>query len=105
MRGFFDLNTHDDGPRTASSAQTSAGSRSSIRDRIRERLGSLERREYGVTDVMKITAKQLVETRPPDFELNYPEHLPNSPLCPMSPMSKSGGLGICVYHGRRRKEA
>ncbi|KAI9785448.1 MAG: accessory factor associated with RNA polymerase II [Candelina submexicana] len=36
------------------------------------------------------------------FELNVPEHLPNSPLCPKSPLHKSGGRGICVYHGRNR---
>lgn len=34
------------------------------------------------------------------FELNVPEHLLGSPLCPRSPMHKSGGKEICVYHGR-----
>jgi parafibromin len=38
----------------------------------------------------------------PAFELNVPEHLPGSPLCPRSPLHKSGGKGICVYHGRSR---
>ncbi len=38
---------------------------------------------------------------PPNFELDAPEHLPGSPLCPMDPKHKSGGKGICVYHGRR----
>ncbi|MCJ1485548.1 hypothetical protein MMC06_005723 [Schaereria dolodes] len=36
------------------------------------------------------------------FELNVPEHLPNSPLCPKNPKHPSGGNGICVYHGRNR---
>ena len=36
------------------------------------------------------------------FELNVPEHLPGSPLCPRSPLHPSGGKGICVYHGRTR---
>ncbi|KZF25328.1 hypothetical protein L228DRAFT_66824 [Xylona heveae TC161] len=36
------------------------------------------------------------------FDLNVPEHLPGSPLCPLSPLHKSGGKGICVYHGRRK---
>ncbi len=34
------------------------------------------------------------------FELNVPEHYPNSPLCPRNPKHKSGGKGMCVYHGR-----
>ncbi|KAL8897396.1 MAG: hypothetical protein Q9207_007238 [Kuettlingeria erythrocarpa] len=36
------------------------------------------------------------------FELNVPEHLPNSPLCPKHPKHKSGGKGVCVYHGRNK---
>lgn len=36
------------------------------------------------------------------FELNVPDHLPSSPLCPKHPKYKSGGKGICVYHGRNR---
>ena len=36
------------------------------------------------------------------FELNVPEHLPNSPLCPKHPKNRhTGGRGVCVYHGRR----
>lgn len=37
------------------------------------------------------------------FEFNTPEHLPSSPLCPKNPKHKSGGTGICVYHGRGSK--
>jgi hypothetical protein len=36
------------------------------------------------------------------FELNVPEHLPSSSLCPKHSRHKSGGRGTCVYHGRRR---
>lgn len=36
------------------------------------------------------------------FELNMPEHLPSSPLCPRHPKHKSGGKGVCVYHGRNK---
>ncbi|MCJ1297859.1 accessory factor associated with RNA polymerase II [Hypocenomyce scalaris] len=42
------------------------------------------------------------ETLDDQFQLQVPEHLPNSPLCPRHPKHKSGGTGICVYHGRRR---
>ncbi|KAK4993579.1 hypothetical protein LTR66_005961 [Elasticomyces elasticus] len=37
-----------------------------------------------------------------DFELNVPEHLPNSPLCPLNPKHKSGGKAICPLHGRKK---
>ena len=36
------------------------------------------------------------------FELNIPEHLPSSPICPKYPKHPSGGTGICPYHGRQR---
>lgn len=37
-----------------------------------------------------------------DFEFDMPEHLPNSPMCPANVNHKSGGTGVCVYHGRRK---
>ena len=37
------------------------------------------------------------------FEFDLPEHLPNSPMCPANKKHKSGGTGVCVYHGRRKK--
>lgn len=40
----------------------------------------------------------------PAFVWHVPEHLPGSPLCPLSPKHKSGGKGICVYHGRRKTQ-
>ncbi|KAF2836116.1 hypothetical protein M501DRAFT_997353 [Patellaria atrata CBS 101060] len=36
------------------------------------------------------------------FEWDTPDHLPNSPLCPLNPKHPSRGKGICVYHGRRK---
>lgn len=36
------------------------------------------------------------------FDLNIPDHLTNSPLCPLNEKHKSGGKGICPIHGRRR---
>ncbi|EMC93690.1 hypothetical protein BAUCODRAFT_253087 [Baudoinia panamericana UAMH 10762] len=38
------------------------------------------------------------------YEQDVPDHLPSSPLCPLSPMHKSGGRGICPLHGWKRKE-
>lgn len=40
-----------------------------------------------------------------NFKWDVPEHLPGSPLCPLSPKHKSGGKGICIYHGRRKTQA
>lgn len=34
------------------------------------------------------------------FELNVPDHLPNSPLCPLSAKHKGGGKAICPMHRR-----
>lgn len=48
-------------------------------------------------------AARATRTNQSHFELNMVEHLPNSPLCPRSPKHKSGGTGICVYHGRNGK--
>ncbi|PNP53824.1 hypothetical protein THARTR1_05948 [Trichoderma harzianum] len=36
------------------------------------------------------------------FEFDVPEHLPSSPMCPANKRHKSGGTGVCVYHGRRK---
>ncbi|KAI8624543.1 hypothetical protein F5Y19DRAFT_480564 [Xylariaceae sp. FL1651] len=37
------------------------------------------------------------------FEFNIPEHLPTSPMCPANKRHKSGGTGVCVYHGRAKR--
>ena len=37
------------------------------------------------------------------FELDVPDHLPNSPLCPLNPKHKSGGRAICPLHGRKKR--
>ncbi|KAI1776926.1 hypothetical protein F4818DRAFT_440321 [Hypoxylon cercidicola] len=40
---------------------------------------------------------------PASFEFDMPEHLPSSPMCPANTRHKSGGTGVCVYHGRRKR--
>ncbi|KAI3544497.1 hypothetical protein CSPX01_05622 [Colletotrichum filicis] len=55
-------------------------------------------------------AKQRIQpkrrlTGPRNFEFDLPEHLPSSPMCPANPKHVSGGTGVCVYHGRGRKES
>ncbi|KAI1639813.1 hypothetical protein F4809DRAFT_638185 [Biscogniauxia mediterranea] len=37
------------------------------------------------------------------FEFDVPEHLPSSPMCPTNKRHRSGGTGVCVYHGRRKR--
>ncbi|KAI8953706.1 hypothetical protein F4801DRAFT_576322 [Xylaria longipes] len=36
------------------------------------------------------------------FRFDLPEHLPSSPMCPANKRHKSGGTGVCVYHGRAK---
>lgn len=36
------------------------------------------------------------------FRFDMPEHLPSSPMCPANKRHKSGGTGVCVYHGRAK---
>lgn len=47
-------------------------------------------------------ARALEHKTAAEFVLSLPEHLPNSPLCPMHPKHRSGGKGVCVYHRRRK---
>ncbi|SLM40810.1 hypothetical protein LPUS_11660 [Lasallia pustulata] len=52
------------------------------------------------TDINWFRVSVGFETVQDEFQLDVPDHLPNSPLCPLHPKNKSGGTGICVYHGR-----
>lgn len=36
------------------------------------------------------------------LEWLIPEHLPNSPLCPLNPKYRGPSKGVCVFHGRRK---
>ncbi|TGJ85824.1 hypothetical protein E0Z10_g2903 [Xylaria hypoxylon] len=36
------------------------------------------------------------------FKFDLPEHFPSSPMCPANKRHKSGGTGVCVYHGRAK---
>lgn len=62
--------------------------------------------EKEATDLFMYRSPYFVGT-PDEFdtprivEQNVPEHLAGSPLCPMHPKHKTGGWGICPYHGRR----
>lgn len=68
-------------------------------------LASRGRRKEGRSEIdwyrVKLAADEANDAQHP-FELNVPEHLPNSPLCPKNPKHRSGGKGVCVYHGRNK---
>lgn len=49
---------------------------------------------------LPIYGSDAVSITPP--ETDVPDHFIGSPLCPMSPLHKSKGLGTCPYHGRRK---
>ncbi|OMP87201.1 hypothetical protein BK809_0007287 [Diplodia seriata] len=66
------------------------------RDWIRERLDRiLAESSRSESDVDRLNST---------FAWDVPEHLPDSPLCPLHPKHRSGGKGICVYHGRRKTQ-
>ncbi len=51
---------------------------------------------------LKMEAMEAEDMRSQTFELDVPEHLPNSPLCPRNHKHPSRGKGVCVYHGRNK---
>lgn len=62
----------------------------------------LQREDVDVTWFRNKVAINEAEEERDKFELNVPEHLPSSPLCPRHPKHKSGGRSVCVYHGRNK---
>ncbi|CAG8957553.1 hypothetical protein HYFRA_00010419 [Hymenoscyphus fraxineus] len=62
------------------------------------------KRSNGLRHKRKVEGPGYGEFATGKFEIEIPEHLPNSPLCPKNPRHKSGGTGICVYHGRAIRE-
>lgn len=104
---FFNNNSAGEETRSdmeASPPNTSAGSHLEMRTLKKEAQPSEEwRAAVNPARLTSVTsAKDIAKKQQAQFELNLPEHLPNSPLCPKNPMHKSKGLGICVYHGRTR---
>lgn len=90
---FFDYNAPDDEGSTPSLEKQGGYSPRSL----------LKRKEASDVDWYraKMEADEARDVTT-NFELNVPDHLPASPLCPKHPKHKSGGKGICVYHGRNR---
>ena len=101
---FFDIGSLSDEsePDTISSDRP-AGSRVVSRKVAGASSNVGETREWWDVDVSEVALTSVRRVTPPKFELDAPEHFPTSPLCPMNPKHKSGGTGICVYHGRSQR--
>ena len=88
-RGFFfdyqALQAQDFAPRDPS------------RSRSTKRVGSVSDTEWYRRKLDNIDAEC---HSPEEFAASVPEHLPNSPLCPRHPKHRSGGKGVCPYHGK-----
>ncbi|KAI0889018.1 uncharacterized protein GGS22DRAFT_184593 [Annulohypoxylon maeteangense] len=71
----------------------------------KERETEREKRDQGDKEwwEVPVAVPQYGAMAPSSFEFNMPEHLPNSPMCPANKRHKSGGTGVCVYHGRRKR--
>jgi hypothetical protein len=109
--GFFlDLSPSVDGqePGFASAHRTLVSSAAS-RTAMKAQITSQGRQEWwdDIEDTSLISDVPVirVQIESPKFEWNTPEHLPNSPLCPLFQKERHGGTGgdsvICVYHGRK----
>ncbi|KAI0541509.1 hypothetical protein GGR58DRAFT_529177 [Xylaria digitata] len=76
--------------------------RSVIRDSSEQTTGAKKkdpaRKEWWEVSVP--TSYAAVDQR--SFKFDLPEHLPSSPMCPANKWHKSGGTGVCVYHGRAK---
>lgn len=105
---FFDLNPQ----RKGSTSPTSTFSNTATKNRSS---GHSPSREWWDADTQHASTgnksarplnvdatKNYSPESPTPFQLSLPEHLPNSPLCPKNPKHKSGGTGICPFHGRKR---
>ncbi|KAL8963380.1 MAG: hypothetical protein Q9193_000353 [Seirophora villosa] len=112
LRGFFfDYNAPQSPEEQATTAKNTAGPSSrqagllSAASRPTTPRSPGARLARGDTNVewfrVKVAVDEVTEERD-KFELNVPEHLPSSPLCPRHPKHRSGGKGVCVYHGRNK---
>ena len=67
------------------------------RSQFTERVGSVSDDEWYRRKLDTIDTES---SSPEEYVADVPEHLPNSPLCPRNPTHRSGGNGVCPYHGK-----
>ncbi|OWP04612.1 hypothetical protein B2J93_4891 [Marssonina coronariae] len=99
---FFDLNSSKDNNASPRSNGSSAGA--IVQSKGHPPLLDWWEADTEHTSMGNKSTKAMPKAHSPPaaFELTLPEHFPNSPLCPKNPKHKTGGTGICPYHGRKR---
>lgn len=85
---FFDYNRADDSKATSPRAFNP-------RPTARRLYGGANKDWYAA---LEAALEEEDDTRQP--EVDVPDHLPSSLLCPRHPKHKSGGTGVCPVHGR-----
>ncbi|OAQ68897.1 RNA polymerase II accessory factor, Cdc73 [Pochonia chlamydosporia 170] len=105
-RGFFTSMTPPDHNSNSSPSPTQSSTQSSPHHGLRRNsLASQPREWWDPMPRRNNRRQQKKEPSAEDFAFDVPEHLPSSPLCPANGRHKSGGKGVCVYHGRRRAKS
>ncbi|RYP16838.1 hypothetical protein DL765_004859 [Monosporascus sp. GIB2] len=133
-RTFFDISTPNGGANSAKTQQDSHGSSSGERQQNQHPAlrratplsehasGSVLRRTGTATTrttqkgapngggkkewwEVRVPVPSYEDMAPSVFQFDLPEHLPSSPMCPANKKHKSGGTGVCVYHGRRKRSS
>jgi hypothetical protein len=100
---FFDLHMPETSPREEHPSPSRTGPSKSNSYSIMKKEGQFSCRRHWWDDGGDIIGRaEQLRMSPASFVLDIPEHLPGSPLCPMSPLHKSSGKGVCPLHGRRR---
>ncbi|RYP49098.1 hypothetical protein DL768_005095 [Monosporascus sp. mg162] len=88
----FDISGPSGGVNNAKNQQDSHGSSNSERQQKQQR-------------EVPVPVPSYEDMAPSAFQFDLPEHLPSSPMCPANKKHKSGGTGVCVYHGRRKRSS
>ncbi|KAK5987938.1 hypothetical protein PT974_12074 [Cladobotryum mycophilum] len=106
-RGFFTAMTPpilQNGTETVFGT-TASSTRSGSRYSIHGNNMTSQPREWWEQKPQRMRGRNILDSSARKFEFDVPEHLPSSPMCPANSRHKSGGTGLCVYHGRRRAKS
>ncbi|KAL7913196.1 hypothetical protein GGI35DRAFT_476997 [Trichoderma velutinum] len=107
-RAFFTSLTPPMQGGETSSKTASPSNRSMKRYSVHGSSMSSQPREWWEQTPQRICRRDLpgtIGTLAGKFKFDVPEHLPSSPMCPANKRHKSGGTGVCVYHGRRKTKS
>ncbi|EHK24879.1 uncharacterized protein TRIVIDRAFT_146649, partial [Trichoderma virens Gv29-8] len=104
-RAFFTSLTPPMPDGEISSKAASPSNRSAKRYSVHGRSMASQPREWWEQTPQRGSRRDIsgtIGTSASKFEFDVSEHLPSSPMCPANKRHKSGGTGVCVYHGRRK---